>query len=187
MTALLAASLSVLMIFTALLSGVFGMAGGLILIGVLLAVTPLPQAMVLHAVTQMASATAGAPAVVALHRVEDRCRQHRRQPVGGRPVGRSGSTCPTGRRCCCCSASRPSSCGRSPESVPPRTLGLGQMLGGSAICMMLMLVAGVTGPLLDTQFPSRKFSVERKADHRAPRLPHSFSATAWKLKSTSAC
>jgi len=55
MTALLAASLSVLMIFTALLSGVFGMAGGLILIGVLLVVMPLPQAMVLHAVTQMAS------------------------------------------------------------------------------------------------------------------------------------
>ena len=38
MTALLAASLSALMIFTALLSGVFGMAGGLILIGVLLVV-----------------------------------------------------------------------------------------------------------------------------------------------------
>ena len=34
MTALLAASLSLLMIFTALLSGVFGMAGGLILVGV---------------------------------------------------------------------------------------------------------------------------------------------------------
>ena len=55
MTALLAASLSLLMIFTALLSGVFGMAGGLILVGVLLVVMPLPQAMVLHAVTQMAS------------------------------------------------------------------------------------------------------------------------------------
>src|SRR3989337_2248489 len=55
MTALLAASLSALMIFTALLSGVFGMAGGLILVGVLLVVMPLPQAMVLHAVTQMAS------------------------------------------------------------------------------------------------------------------------------------
>src|SRR6195256_6410061 len=55
MTALLAASLSLLMIFTALLSGIFGMAGGLILVGVLLVVMPLPQAMVLHAVTQMAS------------------------------------------------------------------------------------------------------------------------------------
>ena len=43
------------MIGTAFLSGIFGMAGGLILIGVLLVVFPLPTAMVLHAITQMAS------------------------------------------------------------------------------------------------------------------------------------
>ena len=55
MTALMAAGLSLLMIGTALLSGVFGMAGGLILVGVLVVIMPLPQAMVLHAVTQMAS------------------------------------------------------------------------------------------------------------------------------------
>src|SRR5260370_5711960 len=55
MTALLAAGLSLRMILTAFLSGIFGMAGGLILIGVLLVVFPLPTAMVLHAVTQMAS------------------------------------------------------------------------------------------------------------------------------------
>src|SRR4051812_36040971 len=55
MTALMAMSLSLLMIGTAFLSGIFGMAGGLILIGVLLVVFPLPTAMVLHAVTQMAS------------------------------------------------------------------------------------------------------------------------------------
>src|ERR1700687_3202596 len=55
MTALMAAGLSVLMIGTAFLSGIFGMAGGLILIGVLLVVFPLPTAMVLHAITQMAS------------------------------------------------------------------------------------------------------------------------------------
>src|SRR6188474_459092 len=55
MTALMAMSLSLLMVGTAFLSGIFGMAGGLILIGVLLVVFPLPTAMVLHAVTQMAS------------------------------------------------------------------------------------------------------------------------------------
>ena len=49
------ALLSVLMVATSLLSGIFGMAGGLVLIGVLLTVMPVPQAMVLHAVTQMAS------------------------------------------------------------------------------------------------------------------------------------
>jgi uncharacterized membrane protein YfcA len=43
------------MLGTAFLSGIFGMAGGMILVGILLAVLPLPQAMALHAVTQMAS------------------------------------------------------------------------------------------------------------------------------------
>jgi uncharacterized protein len=40
---------------TSFLSGVFGMAGGLVLVGVLLALLPLPAAMALHAVTQIAS------------------------------------------------------------------------------------------------------------------------------------
>jgi uncharacterized protein len=43
------------MVATAFLSGIFGMAGGLILMGLLLAILPLPEAMALHAVTQMAS------------------------------------------------------------------------------------------------------------------------------------
>src|SRR5438445_12942172 len=55
MTPLLIAALGMLMVATAFLSGLFGMAGGLILIGVLLTILPLPSAMVLHAITQMAS------------------------------------------------------------------------------------------------------------------------------------
>ena len=55
MTASLIVALSVTMVSTAFLSGIFGMAGGLILMGVLLALLPLPEAMALHAVTQMAS------------------------------------------------------------------------------------------------------------------------------------
>ena len=47
--------LAVVMTGTAFLSGIFGMAGGLVLVGVLLALLPLPEAMALHAVTQMAS------------------------------------------------------------------------------------------------------------------------------------
>ena len=48
-------TLGLTMLGTSFLSGVFGMAGGLILIGVLLALLPLPEAMALHAITQMAS------------------------------------------------------------------------------------------------------------------------------------
>ncbi len=49
------AGLAAVMLGTAFLSGVFGMAGGMILMGVLLALMPVPAAMALHAVTQMAS------------------------------------------------------------------------------------------------------------------------------------
>src|ERR1700761_2801209 len=55
MTPLMIAALGALMVATAFLSGLFGMAGGMILIGVLLTFMPLPTAMVLHAITQMAS------------------------------------------------------------------------------------------------------------------------------------
>mgnify|MGYP003607781389 CR=1 FL=1 len=51
----LTAALILTMVATSLLSGVFGMAGGLVLIGVLLVVLPVADAMALHAVTQIAS------------------------------------------------------------------------------------------------------------------------------------
>ena len=47
--------LAAAMIATAFLSGIFGMAGGMILMGILLVLLPIPEAMALHAVTQMAS------------------------------------------------------------------------------------------------------------------------------------
>lgn len=55
MTPLLIAFLSLTIVATSFLSGLFGMAGGMVLMGILIAVMPLPSAMVLHAVTQMAS------------------------------------------------------------------------------------------------------------------------------------
>lgn len=55
MTVLTLTLLCLAMVGTSFLSGIFGMAGGLILIGVLLVMLPVPTAMVLHAVTQIAS------------------------------------------------------------------------------------------------------------------------------------
>lgn len=43
------------MLVTSILSGIFGMAGGIILIGILLILLPVQSAMVLHGVTQLAS------------------------------------------------------------------------------------------------------------------------------------
>jgi len=54
MTPLMITALGSLMVATAFLSGLFGMAGGLILIGVLLTLMPLPSAMVLHAISTVA-------------------------------------------------------------------------------------------------------------------------------------
>ncbi len=52
MSPLLVAGLCAVTLSTGFLSGVFGMAGGLILVGVLLALMPLPTALALHAMTQ---------------------------------------------------------------------------------------------------------------------------------------
>ena len=55
MSALLISVLCLAMVGTSFLSGIFGMAGGMILVGILLVLLPLPEAMMLHGVTQMAS------------------------------------------------------------------------------------------------------------------------------------
>lgn len=53
--ALLLAILAVSSLVTSFISGILGMAGGMILMGVLLALLPLPAAMMLHGLTQLAS------------------------------------------------------------------------------------------------------------------------------------
>ena len=55
MSASLILGLLATMVATSFLSGIFGMAGGMILMGILLALLTVPEAMALHAVAQMAS------------------------------------------------------------------------------------------------------------------------------------
>ena len=54
-SALLLALLALSALVTSFISGILGMAGGMILMGILLAVLPLPAAMMLHGITQLAS------------------------------------------------------------------------------------------------------------------------------------
>src|ERR1043166_2480467 len=54
-TAALLAVLAISALVTSFISAILGMAGGMILMGVLLAVLPLPAAMMLHGITQLAS------------------------------------------------------------------------------------------------------------------------------------
>ena len=55
MTAAMFAFFSVVVLATSFVSGIFGMAGGMILMGVLVFIVPVPTAMILHGITQMAS------------------------------------------------------------------------------------------------------------------------------------
>jgi uncharacterized membrane protein YfcA len=159
MTALMAAGLSLLMIGTALLSGVFGMAGGLILIGVLLMIMPLPTAMVLHAVTQMASN--GWRAVLWWRHIEWRIMAF---SVASNlvAVGLWSITLyvPDKALALVMLGLSPFIVRAIPETILPRTFGPAQVAGTGLVSMMLMLITGVTGPLLDTMF--LRSALERK-------------------------
>src|SRR4051812_25606147 len=151
MTIFMAAALSALMIFTALLSGIFGMAGGLILIGVLFALFPVPQAMILHAVTQMASN--GWRALLWWRH------------IGWRSMGFYVAGClvavglwsltlyvPDKAVALLMLGASPFVIRAMPEKLLPRTFGPAQVALTGLFSMTLMLLTGVTGPLLDTMF-----------------------------------
>jgi len=139
------------MVATSFLSGLFGMAGGLVLIGVLLFVLPLPAAMALHAITQIASNVWRAVL----------WRRHIRFPIAAAYAAG------------CLAALGVWSLWRFVPSVPVALLFLGVVpflarlvpaerrprpenflhgLGYGALCMTLMLLTGVAGPVLDQFF-----------------------------------
>ena len=147
MTALMAAGLSLLMIGTAFLSGIFGMAGGLILIGVLLVVFPLPTAMVLHAITQMAS-NGWRAALWFRHIVWKSMAFY----VAGClvSVGLWSLTLyvPDKAVALLLLGLSPFIVRAIPEKVMPRSFGPMQVAVTGVLSMMLMLLTGVTGPKL---------------------------------------
>jgi uncharacterized protein len=156
MSPLLISLLCLAMVGTAFLSGIFGMAGGMILIGVLLALLPVPEAMMLHGVTQMASngwrallwwryvrwsAVAsyilGCAAALLLWSL---WRYVPSKPVALLLLGLTPFL----------ARLAPASYRPNPESVRQ-----GSIYG--AACMTLILLTGVSGPLIDTFFLGGKF------------------------------
>ena len=151
MTMAMMTILTARMVATAALSGIFGMAGGLILIGVLLVLLPLPEAMVLHAITQMAAN--GWRSLVWLRHIHPRAaltylagcafafgawtlwRYVPSKPIAFILLGASPFLVWI----------LPRHWKPDPERLPHG------LLYGSA-CMTLMLLAGVSGPLVDTYF-----------------------------------
>ncbi len=151
MTTLLALGLSVLMIGTAFLSGIFGMAGGLILIGVLLVVFPLPTAMVLHAITQMAS-NGWRATLWFKHIVWKSMAFYVAGCVVSVGLWSITLYVPDKAMALLLLGLSPFVIRAIPEKILPRTFGPAQVAATGVISMMLMLLTGVTGPLLDTMF-----------------------------------
>lgn len=141
----------VTMVATAFLSGIFGMAGGMILIGVLLALLPLPDAMALHAVTQMASN--GWRGVLWIRFVSWRAVA---AYLGGCVIAFGVWSVvryvPDKAVALLALGLTPFLVRMVPANLKPDPLNFvhGGIFG--AVCMTLMLLTGVTGPLLDTYF-----------------------------------
>ncbi len=149
--AMLAAGLVVVAFLTAILSGVLGMAGGMVLMALLAAVLPVSAAMILHGVTQAASN--GSRALV--------LRRHVRLDLFARHA--AGSLLAFGLvRLVALSPDRSTlliTLGLVPfvARLLPRGAALditrrGHALGCGFITTAIHLVAGVSGPLLDAWF-----------------------------------
>jgi len=156
MTPLMIAALGALMVGTAFLSGLFGMAGGMILIGVLLVLMPLPAAMVLHAITQMASNGWRA----FLWRAHIKWR-----PVSVYLIGCAIALAvwsitryvPDKPIALLLLGITPFMARLLPSDVKPNPDSIWQGSVYGSICMGLMLMTGVSGPLLDTFFLGGNF------------------------------
>ena len=156
MSPLVIALLCLTMVATSFLSGIFGMAGGMILIGVLLALMPLPTAMVLHAITQMASNGWRA----FLWRAHIRWRPVSVYLIGcALALGVWSLTryVPDKPIALLLLGITPFLARLMPTNLKPNPDSIWQGSFYGFICMGLMLMTGVSGPLMDTFFLGGKF------------------------------
>jgi uncharacterized membrane protein YfcA len=147
----IAAALGAAVLTTSFISGIFGMAGGMMLIGILLAIMPVAAAMVLHGLTQMASNGWRAW----LWRV------HIRWPLVARHA--TGALVATlGFSLLQLTPSKPAALiGLGlislaglwvPQRLAPNIVRPADAFACGAICTALQLVAGVSGPIFDVFF-----------------------------------
>ena len=144
-------ALCVVMVGTSFLSGIFGMAGGMILVGILLAIMPVPDAMVLHGVTQMASN--GWRALLWMKHVRWRavlayvvgCSL----ALGVWSLARYVPSTPVALLLLGCA---PFIVRVVPADLRPNPESMGQGALYGSLCMALILLTGVAGPLIDTYF-----------------------------------
>src|ERR1700755_618400 len=176
MTPILIAALGLLMVATAFLSGLCGVAGGLILTGVLLTILPLPSAMVLHAITQMASNGWRA----FLWRAHIRWR-----PVSGYLIGCALALgawsitryVPDKPIALLILGVTPFLARLLPKDIKPNPDSVVQGTIYGSICMGLMLMTGVSGPLRHCLFSRGGISPRREitAHNAPPRVASHFT------------
>jgi uncharacterized membrane protein YfcA len=151
MSATLMLAVVTTMVGTAFLSGVFGMAGGLILMGVLLTLLPVPAAMALHAVTQMASNGWRA----FLWRKHIRWNAAAAYLIGCALAFTAWTFwqyVPSRPMALILLGITPFLPRLAPMGYQPNPEKLGHGLLYGSACMTLMLLTGVSGPLVDTFF-----------------------------------
>ncbi len=151
MSLLATALLCAVMLATAFLSGVFGMAGGMILVGVLLAMMPVPDAMALHAVTQAASN--GWRALLWWRHVHWRATcVFLAGTLLAMVLWSFTQYVPDKAVALLMLGGSPLLVRLIPASLRPQPTRLSHGLGYGLVSMSLMLLTGVSGPLLDTYF-----------------------------------
>ena len=151
MAASLIAFVCLVIVGTTFLSGLFGMAGGLVLIGVLLLIMPLPAAMMLHAITQMASNSWRA----ITWRQHIQWRTAATYAVGclvALGLWSVVSFVPSKHMALICLGLSPFAIYAMPARFAPNTESTPQGLVYGFLCMSLMLLTGVAGPMLDSYF-----------------------------------
>lgn len=142
---------------TAFISGILGMAGGMILMGVLLAFLPLPAAMMLHGISQLASN--GGRALMLRNEVD--WRVFRGYVVGAAlalglfaatsiVVGKAAALIAMGLT--------PLAALLLPEKLHLNVERRGHSALCGFVCLALNLVAGIAGPILDAFFVRSKMS-----------------------------
>lgn len=157
MSLFLAAGLCIIVVATSFLSGIFGMAGGMILVGVLLATMPLPAAMALHAVTQIASN--GWRGLLWRHHV--RWRAVAAYAVGGFAALAAWSLIryvPGKPLALLLLGVSPFVTRLVPGRFKPNPESRPQAAFYGGVCMSMLLLTGVTGPLLDSFFLGGRFT-----------------------------
>jgi uncharacterized protein len=151
MSTLVISTLCLAMVGTSFVSGIFGMAGGMILVGVLLALMPVPEAMMLHGVTQMASN--GWRGLLW-------CRHVRWRAVASYVLGCAIALLlwsltryvPDKPVALLMLGLTPFMARLAPESYRPNPESARQGAIYGVACMTLILLTGVSGPLIDTFF-----------------------------------